>query len=54
MNRTRDFPLVLCFCYHMNTMNQKETDYILGMMNALQGKMWDMPILAKYAKQIKL
>lgn len=27
---------------------------ILGMVNALQGKMWDMPILAKYAKQIKL
>lgn len=27
---------------------------ILGMVNALQGKMWDMPFLAKYAKQIKL
>ncbi|MCR4314035.1 MAG: hypothetical protein NUV84_02195 [Candidatus Uhrbacteria bacterium] len=27
---------------------------ILGMVNALQGKMWDMPILGKYAKQIKL
>ncbi len=27
---------------------------ILGMVNALQGKMWDMPVLGKYAKQIKL
>lgn len=27
---------------------------ILGMVNALQGKMWDAPFLAKYAKQIKL
>ena len=27
---------------------------ILGMVNALQGKMWDVPFLAKYAKQIKL
>jgi len=27
---------------------------ILGMVNALQGKMWDLPILGKYAKQIKL
>ena len=27
---------------------------ILGMVNALQGKMWEMPVLGKYAKQIKL
>lgn len=27
---------------------------ILGMVNALQGRRWDIPILAKYAKQIKL
>lgn len=27
---------------------------ILGMVNALEGRRWDMPILAKYAKQIKL
>ena len=26
---------------------------ILGMVNALQGKMWEVPFLAKYAKQIK-
>lgn len=27
---------------------------ILGMINALNGKFWDMPVLGKYAKQIKL
>lgn len=27
---------------------------ILGMVNALQGRRWDMPIFAKYAKQLKL
>ncbi|TAL50614.1 hypothetical protein EPN81_02335 [Patescibacteria group bacterium] len=27
---------------------------ILGMVNALQGKMWELPVLGKYAKQIKL
>ncbi len=27
---------------------------ILGMVNALQGKMWDMPVLGKYAKNLKL
>ncbi|KKW32358.1 MAG: hypothetical protein UY76_C0031G0002 [Candidatus Uhrbacteria bacterium GW2011_GWA2_52_8d] len=27
---------------------------ILGMVNALQGRRWDMPILGKYAKLIKL
>lgn len=27
---------------------------ILGMVNALQGKMWEIPVLGKYAKQIKL
>ncbi len=27
---------------------------ILGMINAFQGRMWEMPILGKYAKQIKL
>ena len=27
---------------------------IVGMVNALQGKMWEMPVLGKYAKQIKL
>ncbi|HAU66722.1 MAG: hypothetical protein UT30_C0020G0005 [Candidatus Uhrbacteria bacterium GW2011_GWF2_39_13] len=27
---------------------------ILGMVNAFQGKMWDMPILGKYAKNLKL
>ncbi|NQV90618.1 hypothetical protein HQ487_04435 [Candidatus Uhrbacteria bacterium] len=27
---------------------------ILGMINALQGKMWDMPFLGKYAKELKL
>jgi fumarate reductase subunit D len=27
---------------------------ILGMVNALQGKMWEMPILGTYAKMIKL
>jgi uncharacterized membrane protein len=27
---------------------------ILGMVNALQGKMWDMPFLGSFAKQLKL
>lgn len=27
---------------------------ILGMINALQGKLWVMPILGRYAKRIKL
>ena len=27
---------------------------ILGMVNALNGKMWEMPFLGKYAKMIKL
>ena len=27
---------------------------ILGIINALQGKMWEMPFLGKYAKQIHL
>ena len=27
---------------------------ILGMVNALNGKIWDMPVLGQYAKQIKL
>ena len=27
---------------------------ILGMVNALQGKMWNMPVLGKYAKNLKL
>jgi fumarate reductase subunit D len=27
---------------------------ILGMVNALDGKMWNMPLLGKYAKNLKL
>lgn len=27
---------------------------IVGMVNALQGKLWDMPVLGKYAKHMKL
>jgi fumarate reductase subunit D len=27
---------------------------ILGMVNALQGKMWEMPFLGSFAKQLKL
>ena len=27
---------------------------IMGMINALQGRLWELPILGKYAKQIKL
>jgi uncharacterized membrane protein len=27
---------------------------ILGMINALQGRMWEMPVLGKYAKDLKL
>ncbi|PJE76868.1 hypothetical protein COV05_01575 [Candidatus Uhrbacteria bacterium CG10_big_fil_rev_8_21_14_0_10_48_16] len=27
---------------------------ILGMINALQGKMWEMPFLGKYAKDLKI
>jgi uncharacterized membrane protein len=27
---------------------------IIGIINALNGKMWEMPVLGKYAKQIKL
>ncbi len=27
---------------------------ILGMINALQGKMWDLPVLGGYAKNLKL
>lgn len=27
---------------------------ILGIINALNGKMWEMPVLGKYAKEIKL
>jgi fumarate reductase subunit D len=27
---------------------------ILGMINALNGRFWEMPVLGKYAKQIKL
>ncbi len=27
---------------------------ILGMINALDGKMWEMPFLGKYAKNLKL
>ena len=27
---------------------------ILGMINAFQGKMWEMPVLGKYAKTLKL
>lgn len=27
---------------------------ILGMINALNGKMWEMPVLGEYAKQIKI
>ncbi|NQV89068.1 MAG: hypothetical protein HQ488_01985 [Parcubacteria group bacterium] len=27
---------------------------ILGMVNAIDGKMWNMPILGKYAKNLKL
>ena len=27
---------------------------ILGSVNALQGRVWQMPVLGKYAKQIKL
>lgn len=27
---------------------------VLGIQNAMQGKYWEMPVLGKYAKQIKL
>lgn len=27
---------------------------ILGIINALNGKMWEMPVLGEYAKQIKI
>lgn len=27
---------------------------ILGVVNALNGKMWEMPVLGEYAKQIKI
>lgn len=27
---------------------------LLGILNALNGKMWEMPVLGEYAKQIKL
>ena len=27
---------------------------ILGVINALNGKLWDMPVLGEYAKQIKI
>ena len=27
---------------------------LLGMVNALQGKLWEMPVLGRYAKQMKL
>jgi uncharacterized membrane protein len=27
---------------------------ILGMVNALQGKMWELPVLGVFAKQLRL